>query len=412
MDPIIRDTDSPADSIPRAVPADAKQHPSTNINIGLYLVGLILALILIRINWPYLSGSLYPRFVTSLTGRFAKTVSPAPGPLHQTTRKMFENSIVSYDDNGLLISNIDGTNPERLQTGETLRMIAVEADRTTYLYSARHQNRQSVYQASLRDQKPELLLSFTIRGANAKYIESNVSQSPDEKYLAYSHDDGVLSLYDIAARQDRLLQLSVACERTSNHACRAFFNPVWSPNGNLLLLRETFYDSSTLVVTNPFDDSGQLFDLKKAGPTPQWLPSATAVLAAGEYEGLYYLGHLSDITTNDILRDTFGSQHIQVTSQLLSTSSLDAVVYASQPTAQNYQKIGIYDIKMQRFRKIYTAPDKDTRLKIVSWGPLDTSIIVELTHGPKHSYVEVALTGEIKELPLIGRFQTLVKARN
>jgi hypothetical protein len=120
--------------------------------------------------------------------------------------------------------------------------------------------------------------------------------SPDGRYVAWSHRGGI-DLLDLTTDGRRRILTSNfgACESGALGECYAYWVAAWSPDGRLLLVRKTFWESGVAVVVDPFQEVPQeLGQPPPAGALAAelavWSPTSDAWCGYGHYEapsGLY-----------------------------------------------------------------------------------------------------------------------------
>jgi hypothetical protein len=127
-------------------------------------------------------------------------------------------------------------------------------------------------------------------------VSPSGSLSPDGRYIAISYRDGI-DLLDLTtdARRRILTNNLAACEGGALGDCYAYWVGAWSPDGDLLLTRKTFWEGGVAVVVDPFrevpQEIGPSFPPGERVPEiATWSPTGDAWCGYGHYEtpsGLY-----------------------------------------------------------------------------------------------------------------------------
>jgi hypothetical protein len=122
------------------------------------------------------------------------------------------------------------------------------------------------------------------------------SLSPDGRYVAWSHGEGI-DLLDLTTDGRRRILTSNrgACEGGALGDCYAYWVGAWSPDGDLLLTRKTFWEGGVAVVVDPFlevpQEIGPPFPPGERAPEiATWSPTGDVWCGYGHYEtpsGLY-----------------------------------------------------------------------------------------------------------------------------
>jgi hypothetical protein len=120
--------------------------------------------------------------------------------------------------------------------------------------------------------------------------------SPDGRYVAWSHRGGI-DLLDLTTDGRRRILSSNrgACEGGALGDCYGYWLEAWSPDGRLLLVRKTFWESGIPLVVDPFQEVPQELG---QGPAPStlapeiaaWAPTSDAWCGYGHFDfpsGLY-----------------------------------------------------------------------------------------------------------------------------
>jgi len=112
------------------------------------------------------------------------------------------------------------------------------------------------------------------------------SLSPDGRYVAWSNPDGV-DLIDLSTGGERRILTSNygACGTRPPSECYGYADPVWSPDGRLLLVQETFWEASAAVVVDPFQEAPQVAGQPLFGlwvSPVAWSPDSDAFCAHGD----------------------------------------------------------------------------------------------------------------------------------
>jgi len=127
-------------------------------------------------------------------------------------------------------------------------------------------------------------------------VSPSGSLSPDGRYIAISYRDGIDLLDFTTDGRRRILTSNLAaCEGGALGDCYAYWVGAWSPDGDLLLTRKTFWEGGVAVVVDPFrevpQEIGPSFPLGERVPEiATWSPTGDAWCGYGHYEtpsGLY-----------------------------------------------------------------------------------------------------------------------------
>ena len=119
--------------------------------------------------------------------------------------------------------------------------------------------------------------------------------SPDGRYVAWSHREGI-DLLDLTTDGRRRILSSNrgACEGGALGDCYAYWVTAWSPDGRLLLVRKTFWESGAAVVIDPFQEEPKELPGAVLGglsvEIAAWSPTSDAWCGYGHYDspsGLY-----------------------------------------------------------------------------------------------------------------------------
>jgi hypothetical protein len=120
--------------------------------------------------------------------------------------------------------------------------------------------------------------------------------SPDGRYVAWDHREGI-DLLDLTTNGRRRILTSNrgACEGGALGDCYAYWVAAWSPDGRLLLIRKTFWESGVAVVVDPFQEVPQEIGQSlpagaMAAELASWAPTSDAWCGYGHYDspsGLY-----------------------------------------------------------------------------------------------------------------------------
>lgn len=171
-----------------------------------------------------------------------------------------------------------------------------QRDGRTILYYFAARDTANVFNLEARD----LATGETTTLASAERAEGETYQvgrlSPDGRYVAWSHREGV-DLLDLTTDGRRRILTSNrgACEGGALGDCYAYWVAAWSPDGRLLLLRKTFWESGVAVVVDPFQEVPQELGQSlpagaMAAELAVWSPTSDAWCGYGHYEapsGLY-----------------------------------------------------------------------------------------------------------------------------
>jgi len=398
----------PDDSIPRARPAPSR--PVANKSVSFSLLIVVGALIIYGVSreWSYLTRTLIPQITQSVTVSFGPRVTPTPAVYEQSNRETLEDVFLSYDDQGVIVTDRSTLRSQRLVKAiAPTRIVRAMPGGQEVVLTQQVADEQSVSVYTLSTQSATELFRF-LPSANGVSFEKQVSVSPSGRYIAYSHGAGDLSLYDRTAGENRLLVLGRPCDDGAGDDCSGYFEPQWSPDGEQLLVNKRINDSSTLVVLRPFSQPMESDDLRLAGRDGVWLPSNTAVVAAGEYENLYYLGHFSDVTATSLLAKYFSTDPIRVGTLALSAHTQVAFAYTQSPAVDEAPALGLYDIKTQRFEVLDTGR-KGQRWEVLEWIDETQEVVVRVRDDDRVSYAVYATQRDARhELLIPGEYGMVV----
>ena len=171
-----------------------------------------------------------------------------------------------------------------------------ERDEATILYYLAPDETGDSFNLEARD----LATGETATLASTERTEDEVYQvarlSPDGRYVAWGNREGI-DLLDLTTDGRRRILTSNrgACEGGALGDCYAYWVRAWSPDGRLLLIRKTFWESGVALVVDPFQDVPQEIGQTLVGGdlapfTAAWAPTSDAWCGHGQYEapsGLY-----------------------------------------------------------------------------------------------------------------------------
>ena len=193
----------------------------------------------------------------------------------------------------LWMANLDGSQEERL-TPEGVRatfagMVNAKPAPLFYYVVWDSETNRSLWRLHTGTGERELLLRFS--GREQRLGEA--SPSPDGRYVAFSHADGI-DLLDLASgERARVATSSWEPCGMGPGDCYGYSSPAWSADGRLLLVRKGFWEGAIAVVLHPFADPPveYVYDPRNGGPSQGiWSPYGDAFCAFGLYaapSGLY-----------------------------------------------------------------------------------------------------------------------------
>jgi hypothetical protein len=181
------------------------------------------------------------------------------------------------------------------------------------------------------------------------------SLSPDGRYVAWSHPDGV-DLVDLATSGQRRILTSNygACGTRPPSECYGYSDPVWSPDGRLLLVQETFWEASAVVVVDPFQEAPQVAGQPLFGlwvSPVAWSPGSDAFCAHGDqFQGTdsVYVSQQPEWQARDLLQPHEpGSFRYVISCVWLDEHRIAFVTSIQEPNTQSSQRrntLSIYDL--------------------------------------------------------------------
>jgi len=225
------------------------------------------------------------------------SLSPTPPPVSLSNPGGWRVVVLRDNDHRgqpgeLWISNLDGTGARRLTgDGEVATWAGVAGDResgTEAAYYARvdGETSRSVWAVDLASGARSTVVSFEARRRDW----ADASDSPDGRYVAYAHVDGI-DVFDVLTGEHLHLFDNGPAECDAG-SCFGHSLPRWSPTGALLLVRKTFWEGGTSVVVDPFANPLTLYTNDSAlGPsTSTWSTNGESACGYGRYaspSGLY-----------------------------------------------------------------------------------------------------------------------------
>ncbi len=374
-------------SVPRAKPDPSRPVANPSVSISLVLVALTLSAIIITRNWQPLTKQWLPTLRRDVYRAFSPKATPTPSILPTFTRTSLIGTVVSYDSAGVVVMNPSQFVPQRMyESANPIHVIPLAENQDSVLISEVIGDTQQMSLYSLVDKSMSPLVSYRLGTGTKTTFRDNSAVSPSGRYIADVHGDGDLSLYDRETQSDILLRLSDTCRDTQAGSCIGYSAPQWSPDGQWLLTYKTIYDATTLAVINPFSEADADADLQLNSQLARWLPSSSAVLAAGRYENLYYIGHFTDPTRTSLLTRYFPDKAIRVTSMQLSSTTLLGFSYQSTDPTKTAPSVGVYNLKSQRFEPAYSGVN-DELLRVIGWNAKGDKLYIESTKETSTSLI-------------------------
>jgi len=195
------------------------------------------------------------------------TATATPVPIHlsglkivfvrpQTTLSVYGRS---YGE--LFAADPDGLNVTALAPGEEASFVGFglrESDILLY-YIAKTDDTQAVLrQRNLRTTEVKDLTSFAApRKSDGPSIGS---LSPDQRYVAFNHSNGIDVLdLETGERREALEAENPNCIESG--PCHSFYEPQWSPDGTWLLASQVFYEGSRNVLIKPLEPEFEMIAL-------------------------------------------------------------------------------------------------------------------------------------------------------
>jgi len=406
--PVARPDDAP-------IAATAQKRPSMTRLIMLVFL-IILALLAYR-NRDYIRFELIPRIERYIALQYNGAVA-SPAPKNSTavaafTQSTILNHVISYDSRGILVSRPDGTGTRRLvESTDPVRLITTSKAGDSIYYSILSNNTQSVYEKSLATGRSKRLLTFQVSGQNIDWYDTNVAIDANLTHIAFSHDNGSLSLYDIAKNERRLLQKQITCKANEQEAttasaisgaCQAFYKPAWSPDAQIIAVHKLVHEGEITTLLYPFEPESTPLELPVGGPTFAWMDSSSAMIVAGAYENLYYVGTFSASTATDLLRATFGSTFpVRVDSFRVFQNQYIALTFTPIQAADAQSRLALYDIRTQKVRPLLTA-EMGQEIEVLQW--INDTEIFYRTHSAskQHIYATYNIkTNASRTIPIVG----------
>ena len=122
----------------------------------------------------------------------------------------------------------------------------------------------------------------------ASQVSLNGRLSPDGRYIAWANDDGI-DLLDLETDARRRILTSNFCGRGAVGDCYGYVSPDWSPDGRLLLVRKTFWESGAAIIVDPFQEVPQEIGQslpagKTAAALAAWAPTSDAWCGYGHFD--------------------------------------------------------------------------------------------------------------------------------
>jgi hypothetical protein len=249
-------------------------------------------------------GEEAPSTPTSSPAAVSSPTSAAPSAtpeLERMPRLIFlRPDIDAYGNLGVIHMSDDllGSNVVQLTPGDVRASFVgvVQANATTTLYYLAGGELANVFTGEARD----LATGETTTLLSTEPPQSEGYQagrlSPDGRYVAWSHGDGI-DLVDLEtdARRRILTDNRAGCEGGGLISeCYSYGAPAWSPDGRLLLVRKTFWEGGAAVVVDPFQEEPK--ELRGAvigglgAEIAAWSPDSDAWCGHGHYDspsGLY-----------------------------------------------------------------------------------------------------------------------------
>lgn len=364
-------------SVPHAKPDPSRPVANSSVSISLIFVAFTLTAIILTRNWKFVSTQFLPEVQRNVYRAFSPKATPTPSLLPKSTRTSVVETVISYDSQGAVVMNPSQFVPQRLyESTNPIRVLPLLLTPGEVLISEGIGNSQQISTYSLTTGASSTVTRYDLGISTKASFRSNSAVSPSGRYIASVHGEGDLSLYDRETQSDTLLRLSDTCRDVQSTSCIGYSVPQWSADGQSLLTYKKIYDATTLAVINPFSEADPDADLQLDSQLALWLPSSSAVIAAGRYENLYYIGHFADPTRTSLLAGYFPDKSIRITSMYLSSASVLGFSYVSTDPAKTAYAVGTYDVKLQRFMPVYTGAS-DERLRVVGWNAKGDELYIE-----------------------------------
>ena len=129
----------------------------------------------------------------------------------------------------------------------------------------------SLSRVALQGGTPEELLRFSSFAFVAFSYSFLGSVSPDGEHVVYT-DVYDLSLLDLATGESSRLLESGTCALESYSECYGYTEPQWSPDGDVVMVKEILWEEARTILMNPFESP---IDATEAGygfGRPEWSP--------------------------------------------------------------------------------------------------------------------------------------------
>ena len=128
-----------------------------------------------------------------------------------------------------------------------------------------------LYRATMDEGTPEELLRFSGSAFRAFFHPFVGSVSPDGEHFMYT-EMGSLLLLDVATGESKQLVKHDTCAVESYSECYGYTEPQWSPDGDVVMVKEILYEEVRTILLNPFESP---IDATEAGygiGRPAWSP--------------------------------------------------------------------------------------------------------------------------------------------
>jgi hypothetical protein len=275
-------------------------------DVGMGRSGISLALLLAALATaacggdPRRSGTPSPGLASATPASTATPVATAPSPPQAsptpppTPAPLLKSSgwLVYLRNRDLYVGSLDDGSETRLTTGGTGAGFAgytYGRRGVPVLYFARITDRGvsppggygtiTVYRQSIGAADAETVFTFVGETQSVgPRAWSNVSASDDGRYIAYADIDGI-SVYDTTAGTAKRALRNTCVPNSSgvDAACKQYTSPGLSPDGATLLATRPGYETSSGVLTRPFDPDPQPIELNAGGQFQTWSPDGTRI---------------------------------------------------------------------------------------------------------------------------------------